>query len=67
MQWKCKKIFLVFKIIVYEVSCFGKISQFRWQYMWTFVNLLKHSPKISDLTKRDVSGLDLSDINGKLG
>ena len=35
--------------------------------MWSPVNLLKHSPKISDLTKRDVSILDLSDINGKLG
>ena len=31
------------------------------------VNLLKHSPRISDLTKRDVSVLNLPDIKGKLG
>ena len=30
------------------------------------VNLLKQSPKISDLTMRHLSVLDLSDINGKL-
>ena len=31
--------------------------------MWSPVNLLKHSPTISDLTKRDASVLDLSDIH----
>ena len=35
--------------------------------MWSPVNLLKNSPKISDLTRRDVSVIDLNDINGKLG
>ena len=30
------------------------------------VNLQKHSPKISDLHKRDVSVLDISDIIAKL-
>ena len=34
--------------------------------MWSPINLLKHSHKIYDLTKRDVSDLDLSNINGKL-
>ena len=43
----------------------GKISLLRREYMWSLVNLLKHSPKISDVTKRDPSVLDLSEINGK--
>ena len=34
--------------------------------MWSLVNLLKRGPKISDLNKRDVSVLDISDINAKL-
>ena len=38
----------------------------RLVYMWSVVNLLKDSPKISDLTKRDFSVLDLSDIHGKV-
>ena len=33
--------------------------------MWSAVNLRKHSPKISDLNKRDVSVLDIYDINAK--
>ena len=38
----------------------------RWEYMWSPVNLLKHSLKIYYLTKTDLSVLDLPDINGKL-
>ena len=34
--------------------------------MWSPVNLLEHSAKILYLTKRDLSVLDLSYINGKL-
>ena len=35
--------------------------------MWFPVNLLKHSPKNSDLTKRDASVINLSDVKGTLG
>ena len=34
--------------------------------MWSPVNLLKQSRKISDLTKRDVSVLDFSDNHGEI-
>ena len=34
--------------------------------MWSPVNLLKHSAKISDMTKREVSILDFSDIHEKV-
>ena len=44
----------------------GKMSLLRREYMWLPVNLLKHSPKISDLAKGDLSVLDLPGINGKL-
>ena len=48
------------------LTSWWKISLLRQEYMLSTVNLLKHSPKISNLTKRDLSELDLSDINGKL-
>ena len=35
--------------------------------MWQGVNVLKHSPIISDLTERDFFQLNLSDISRKLG
>ena len=44
----------------------GKISLLRREYMWWLVNLSKDSLKISDLIKRDLSVLNLSDVNGKL-
>ena len=43
-------------------QCFGPVNSF----MWLPVNLLTHSPKIYDLTNRDFSDLDLSNINWKL-
>ena len=57
----------VFDFQGYSVTTsWGKISQLRSEYMWSPVNLRKHSPKISDLNKSDVSVLDISDINAKL-
>ena len=44
----------------------GKFSLLKWEYMCSSVNMLKHSPNISHLTIRDLSVLDLSNINGKL-
>ena len=35
--------------------------------MWYGVNMLPHSPEISDLTKGDIFGLNFSKINWKLG
>ena len=37
----------------------------RREYMWSARNLLPNSPKISDLTNRDVFQLNVSCINGK--
>ena len=47
-------------------TCWGNFSQIWQEYMWSFVNVLKKCPKISDLTKTHVSQLNLFDINGNL-
>ena len=39
----------------------------RREYMWSSVNVLPKSPKISDLTNRDVFQLNVSLINRKFG
>ena len=59
-------MFWVLKITVFELLA-GISLSYDENTCDRPVNVLKNSPKISDLTKRDVSQLNLSDINEKLG
>ena len=46
----------------------AEISLKNWrEYMWPAIKVLPNSPKISDLTNRDVFQLNMSRINGNLG
>ena len=77
--WKCSKFHVDFKKAIkvghnvlglldnFVRTSWVKIFLLRQEYMWSPVNLLKGSPKIPDLTKRDLSVLHLSQINGKIG
>ena len=45
----------------------AKVSFKVWrEYMWSSVNVLPNSRKVSDLTNRDVFQLNVSWINGNL-
>ena len=47
-------------------TCCRSFSQLWQGYMWRVVNVLKNSPKTSNLTRRQNTQLNLSDINGTL-
>ena len=47
--------------------CCRNISKLWREYMWSAVNVLPKRPKVSDLNKRNVSLLNFSWLNGKLG
>ena len=58
-------MFSVFEIMEFEHLV--EISLNEWQeYMWSAVSLLPNSPKILDLTNRDVFQLNVCSINGNL-
>ena len=47
-------------------TCCGRFFQLWQEYMWSFVNVVKSCPKISDPIKGDDTQLNLFDINGTL-
>ena len=47
-------------------TCCGRFFQLWQEYMWSFVNVVKSCPKISDPIKGDDTQLNLFDINGAL-
>ena len=55
-------MFLALKIIMFELVAETSLNYD--QNMPKVVNVLKNSPKISDLTKTDLFQLNLSEING---
>ena len=74
---KCSKFYVDFKNTVkvpenvfgFEDNCIGtfcgSFSQLWQEYMWSDLHVLKNGAKISDLTKRHDTQLNLFDINGK--
>ena len=76
--WKCSKFYVDSQIGIKfpknvdrsEHNCVGtasgSFSQLLQQYMWSLVNVLKSSPRISGHTERHDTQLNLFNINGTL-
>ena len=47
--------------------CCMKVCILRREYVYSAVNVLTNSPNILDLTKEDISQLNLSQTHGKIG
>ena len=52
MQKKVEKRFFFFRDDYISIGCV-KLSLLRREYFWAAVNMLKNSPKILPITKRD--------------